>query len=333
MKSFLTFDYELFFGNESGSIEKCIIDPTNNLIDIAKKNSAKLIFYVDAGYLIALKNYSKKNLSLQKDLDLLNLQLENIIKSGHDIQLHIHPHWEDSIYDGNKWVFDTSRYKLATFSQTEVLEICKSYKKVLAQYTNEDNIFAYRAGGWCIQPFNKIKEGLKQNNIWLDSTIYKGGLNLSENKGFDFTKSPSKEFWRFEDDPLEERGEGYFLELPISSSRVSPINYWKIALNKFFPRKIHESIGDGKSLGSGSSQTIQLLTKYTNQPVFLDGIKSINLNRAYKNYERQNQPYFTAIGHPKAMSSYSFNKMSKLLQIKNAKFVTYNNIKEELLSI
>jgi hypothetical protein len=331
MKSFLTFDYELFFGNNPGTTEKCIIEPTNQLIHIAAKTNAKMIFFVDAGYLKTLNKFSKNYQSLRKDLDLLNHQLETLVKLGHDIQLHIHPHWEDSHYDGERWVFDTSRYKLSSFKDMEVIEICSSYKQTLNQFS--DDVFAFRAGGWCIQPFDKIKTGLKENNIWLDSTIYKDGINLSENKGFDFTHSPSKEYWHFENDPLVETRYGYFLELPISSSKISPVDYWKIAFNKFFPRKKHESIGDGNSLSSGSSQTIKLLTNYTNQPVFLDGIKSNNLIRAYKNHERHTYSYFTAIGHPKAMSSYSFNNMSKLLQIKNGRFVTYTNIKEELLSI
>jgi len=44
MKTFITFDYELFFGKESGSAEKCIIKPVNILREIAKKRNTKFIF-------------------------------------------------------------------------------------------------------------------------------------------------------------------------------------------------------------------------------------------------------------------------------------------------
>ena len=55
MQIHLTFDYELFFGSSSGSVDNCIIKPTQRLIDIAKIHDITLVFYVDAGYLFQLK--------------------------------------------------------------------------------------------------------------------------------------------------------------------------------------------------------------------------------------------------------------------------------------
>ena len=51
----ISFDYELFFGSVSGSAKKCIIEPTQKLIDIASKYHVPFIFFVDAGYLVQLK--------------------------------------------------------------------------------------------------------------------------------------------------------------------------------------------------------------------------------------------------------------------------------------
>ena len=55
MKIFLTYDYELFFGDPTGSVEKCIIEPTQRLLEIAKRTGARYTFFIDVGYLKQLE--------------------------------------------------------------------------------------------------------------------------------------------------------------------------------------------------------------------------------------------------------------------------------------
>ena len=43
-------DYELFF-HKSGSIEKCLFEPTDLLLDFADELGMKVTFFVDAGML------------------------------------------------------------------------------------------------------------------------------------------------------------------------------------------------------------------------------------------------------------------------------------------
>ena len=39
-----TFDYELFLGHRSGSVENCMILPTKKLLEVLKKYRAKVLF-------------------------------------------------------------------------------------------------------------------------------------------------------------------------------------------------------------------------------------------------------------------------------------------------
>ena len=55
---FVTFDYELFFGVQTGTAENCLLDPTNRLIQMAEKYQARFTFFVDVLYLMKLKEYS-----------------------------------------------------------------------------------------------------------------------------------------------------------------------------------------------------------------------------------------------------------------------------------
>ena len=61
MNIYITLDYELFFGKESGDIDDCIIRPTNELLKIVNPYNIKLVFFVDVGYLIKLNEYRTSN--------------------------------------------------------------------------------------------------------------------------------------------------------------------------------------------------------------------------------------------------------------------------------
>ena len=78
MDIFLTFDYELYFGKQSGTAVKCILEPTNRLIEIAEKHSVKMNFFIDCGYLIALKKNCEKYSVLENDYSSIVLQIKRL---------------------------------------------------------------------------------------------------------------------------------------------------------------------------------------------------------------------------------------------------------------
>jgi len=318
MRVIITFDYELFFGKKSGTLENCILKPTQQLINLGKKYNVNFVFFVDSGYIIKLKEFKKKFNNLEKDYYNLIKQIEMLNSLGHDIQLHIHPHWEDSYYDGNKWIFNTSRYRLHSFSEKEIDEIVFNYKKVLTDIVG-DNIFAFRAGGWSIQPFIKIKNALKKNNIWLDSTVFYGGYNKSDTHFINFKRAPFKDCWKFEDDILEENNNGFFTEIPITSWYYSPLFFWKFAYTKKFNSNEHKIYGDGVPVGASKKDILKMLMKGAYAPVSTDGYKSILLQKAFNYYKNKNFKYFVTIGHPKALSEFSLRKLDEFV---------FNNIKK-----
>ena len=324
-KIFITLDYELFFGSQSGTQYKSIIDPTNRLLTLLDKYDIKASFFIDSGYLIKLDEYRKKYDVLEKDYQEIVQHIKKLDKNGHDIQLHIHPHWKDSLYDGTKWVIDTSRYRLHQFDKKEIDDIVYRYKKVLTDIVG-NKVFSFRAGGWCIQPFDKLKNALKRHNIWLDSTLFENGKNESLTHFFDFSNTPTKTSWRFENDPTKEDKNGFFTEIPISSYRTSPLFFWKFAFYKKFGGEKFKPFGDGKAASSGSKfDKLRMLTQYTNIVVSIDGYKSSLLDRAYRDFLKKNDHiHFIIIGHPKAMSRYSLEKLEEfILNNRNKNFTTY----------
>ncbi len=174
MQVFLTFDYELFFGAKTGTVEKCLIEPTEQLMDIAQKNGIPLTFFVDIGYILALKRFVSSFPNLQHDLHVVEAQLERMNRLGHSIQLHIHPHWEKAVYDGDQWIIRAEGcYKLSDFEQVEAERIVRLYYQALSVYSAR-KLNTFRAGGWCIQPFSQVKEVFKELGITQDTTVFPG---------------------------------------------------------------------------------------------------------------------------------------------------------------
>jgi len=324
MNVYFTFDYELFFGSNTGTALNGIVKPTNELITIASQHNVKFTFFVDSGYLIKLIEYKDKYEYVQKEYDLVFSQIKQLDKLGHSIQLHIHPHWEDSYFNGKKWIIDTSRYRLHQFNEDEIEDIVYRYKKVLTDIIG-DKVFAYRAGGWCIQPFDKISKALKKNNIWLDSTVFYGGENLSQTHFYDFKNAPKKDMWHFENDSIVEETEGFFTEVPISSIKLNPLFFWRFALTKKIASDLHKIYGDGKPVGASKKDILKMLVKSTYSCVSCDGYKSKLLEKSYSVYQKSGNKNFVIIGHPKAQTTFSLKNIKFFLS-KYKKAKAFNKV-------
>lgn len=197
----------MFFGDPTGSVEKCIIEPTNHLRQISKETGAKMVFFVDVGYLKKLQEFKYSNAKVQHEYDLVHNQINDLVAEGHDCQLHIHPHWEDCTHDGVQWNMVVDRYKLVDFSEKAIIDIVLEYKLILQNITKKP-VTSYRAGGWCLQPFSKIQKAFSKAGLKIDSTVFPGGENKKGNYFYDFKTTPNKDKWQFSNDLCIEDVEG-----------------------------------------------------------------------------------------------------------------------------
>jgi hypothetical protein len=325
MKIYITLDYEIYFGENHGTVEKCIIYPTNELIKIAENHGVRFVFFVDIGFIIKLNEFRKKYPELEKDYLAITNQVKYLSDTGHDIQLHIHPHWEDSFYNGNKWIIDVKRYKLSDFNDTKIHTIVSNYKAALFAITKKP-IFAFRAGGWCIQPFDKLKSTFIENGITLDSSVFRNGKFESKEYAYDFTGAPDKDIYTFENDVNIEQKNGTFTELPISSIKNSPLFFWTLFLLGRKNPYLHKPLGDGRAMPAPGYRK-KLLTQFTNNPVSVDGYNATLLQRALNRLLGKNKKHMVIIGHPKALSRLSLQKIESFV-IKNKdqhQFTTFSN--------
>lgn len=332
MKLFLTYDYELFFGTPTGSVEKCIIEPTNYLRGIAERTGIKMVFFIDTGYLKQLERFKDQFPLVKHEHELVQTQIQQLVQEGHDCQLHIHPHWEDSYHDGSGWKMITNRYKLDDFSDTEIDEIIVEYASILHRWTGK-KIHSYRAGGWCLQPFKRIEKSFSKIGIKIDSTVFPGGKFTAGNYYYDFTNAPNLSKWRFQTNLCEVSENGEFWEYPISNFNYSPLFFWKLfALGRLQPH-LHKPMGDGYPMPSpGLRKT--MLTKGKNLSASVDGYFVTKLNQVVKHNLQKGFEETIILGHPKACTRFALKKLESFIRANKNKhtFSTFSDIEPELCS-
>ena len=187
----LSYDYELFFGDRSGTVQKSLIEPTNQLLDAMDSVGFKGNFFID-WQMIKYLSMEDDN-RCKQDYDAIVNQLKDIVHRGHRIELHIHPHWVDAKYNGDgTWNFNEfEHYSLNSFTKDEITEMFVGGTNLLESIAREVEpdykIVAFRAGGWAVQPFDMLKEGFIKAGIKVEASVavgvYTKSLEKTNKKG------------------------------------------------------------------------------------------------------------------------------------------------------
>lgn len=300
-----------------------MLEPTHELMRLCEGKDVFLTFFVDVGYLIQAEKYPE----LKEELEEVKAQIESMISKGHDVQLHIHPHWEKSSWENNRWNFGTeTHYKLSDFSRDEAADMVRRYKSYLEELIGR-KVSVFRAGGWCIQPFEHIKDVFEETGIRFDSTVIPGDFLETASYAVDFRTAPMKSRYRFQSDVLIEDENGIFTEFPIGSMRYSPLFYWRLyILGRMFPSQ-HKMVGDGQFLSQGGRKK-RKLTQFTIGHVSSDGYYASKLEAALNKYENLNFQDLVVIGHPKGNTLYSVKKLEQFIDKhhKNHLFISFQQV-------
>ena len=327
MNILLTFDYELFFGSRSGTIDKCLIQPTERLIKLTNKYDVRMTFFLDAGFLWKLVQEASFHKSLEDDMNAVRNQIRAIIESGNDVQFHVHPHWEQSFFSDKTWnVITDGCYKLSDFSTENIDDILERYCAAFHQFTGQHPT-AFRAGGWCVQPFLLVADKLKSLGISYDSSVMPGIAFQSAHYSFDFRNAPDKGCYRFDKDVCEEYAKGSFTEIPISVMLYSPWFYWRLyILGRLFPSR-HKMVGDGNFVPQPGRKKQSLTSAMLNH-VSADGYFASKLQAYHDIASKKRRTHSVVIGHPKSMTEFSFEKLEQFISANRNKhrFITFRDL-------
>ena len=248
----LTIDYELF-GNGSGCLKHCVLNPTSQCLSTLDPFKAPLSFFVDATEFQAISEVHKEG--HYPAYPKIEAQLSDACNTDHNLQLHLHPQWLSARYKDPDWELDFSKWRIGNLSQQDVdvsIENGLAYLRSLlgSNYDPQQHLIAYRAGGWAIQPSDKIIPALQSHGIQIDTTVAPGMLNPAKGDWFDFRNSPKLPFWQCDRDVLQTSESG-ICEVPIATEKVGYTKRFK-ALREHrqtpsLPNDCHGSYGGPNS--------------------------------------------------------------------------------------
>lgn len=319
----ITFDYELFLGINSGTVDNCIIRPTNLIIDLLEKQHiTKALFFVDTTYIMRL--VERREEKALRDYRQIYEQLCHLLKKGHLILPHIHPHWLDAIYHSstNQWELRSiEKYRFHHIDEQtrdELFAFSMSFIQGLQEKTGITYaIDGYRAGGWCLQPFSDFSSLFKKYGIGYDFSVLKNFKNTSPEIYYNYTKMPRKAIYRFSESIEQEDHQGPFKEFSISYIEISNRLVHRL-FSKWLAILGITNLGDGVSVKKTEEQVIKesedrLDPKATGhlEMVSIELLKTTKL-AAYKKLIHYNT-FTHFISHPKMLSSHNLNSFARLL--------------------
>lgn len=301
MRIHLTLDYELFLGDNTGSVAKCLIEPMDALSVVLKRKGVKLTLFVDCAYLLKMQSLTQYN-AINKDIKDVCNHLERLSKEGHELQFHFHPQWLYSDYSDKGWRMDLDHYKLSDMEE-DYLHSSFSDSLALLRNIASNEVCAFRAGGYSIQTYPNVKDLFFSNGITIDSSVMPGGVILEQKHFYDFRKAPKKGCWKFSDDVIIEDENGGFMELPITTEVPSTVFHYLLKKKKLTKSHAGNRIwGDGRSIDLAVSTTQRMkdqVSKFFRPCIFVATIDNVMSENLAEMYRHNKGDYFTVIGHPK----------------------------------
>lgn len=323
MNIFITLDYELFLGRETGTVKNCLVLPTMDLLGILSETNTKVSYMVDGAYLHRLHELKEKYVQIQKDYDTVLDNLREIKKQGHSIQYHFHPQWLFSQYeDGKGWNLDFEHYKLSDVPQDKLRGAFKKGIEII-NLTTGSRPCAFRAGGFSLCSFDTYGSLFEDNGIELDSSVLVGSSINSKFQVYNYKNAPAKSLYYFYNDICKEVCESdnrKFIEMPISNSEpMLSIKYLLIKRKMAAEQEPVKKYGDGL----GVTSELSFVQRYKEQiGKFLgtmrlggsiDGVLSSALWRVYEDCKKHGYRNMVLLGHPKLTTDKSLGNVRRFI--------------------
>jgi hypothetical protein len=321
-------------------VEKCMVEPTHELAEILDINNSKMTVFWDILHYYRLTELENDYPNLKIDKKLIDEQISFLISKGHDIQLHLHPHWIDAVHDDGGWKFKYDRFNIHALSEDEnpekidtirgCITISKQLmEKEIRKYLPGYNVTTFRAGGYLIEPFVKLKKAFENNNIYVDSSILPGLTNNNLINGYDFRNYPEQTYYYFKNTPSEYNKDGRFTEIPVTTLSIPVFKNMLFTLIRRLKYPDLESgrIGTGsaeslnKSKNSKMKKILTILTKPKLSAFTTDGNFAERFNYMCEKVENNS----TMILHPKLLNRHTLNILREKLKNNDMKFISINN--------
>lgn len=238
-----TIDYEIY-GNGKGSLMELVYEPAQRLKEIFQRRHRCFVIFIEVAELemIEIKGTDPA-------INLIRNQIREFYNDGFELGLHIHPQWYNAQYEKGKWRLDYNEYNLCMLPHERIVQIVNRSLTYLRNVLNLSDFtpLSFRAGNWLFQPTEKLASVLSDQGIKIDSSVFKGGLQLQHK--LDYRPAlKNGYYWKFTDDVTLSDSRGTLLEIPIYTQMVL---FWRMCTTKRISMQRKVNSGDyygGKSL-------------------------------------------------------------------------------------
>lgn len=315
MRGFITLDYELSMGRITGTPEMCLVEPMEHLTAMTDKYGIKMNVFVDAAYLLQMHKLKDQYPQLQKDFNTVSSHIRKLDAEGHAIQLHLHPQWLYSAFNGKEWNLDVDHYKLSDMPLGEQKQLIVEGTSLLNSLITR-KVTAFRAGGYSVENFSDLYSTFLSAGVTIDTSVLRGEYASGKYQTYDYLRVPDKTTWKFNKNHKQEDILGRMTEYPISTIVLPAVRY---LLNKKASHKELSNItssrqkwGNGVGIGYPGNKYQVLMKKvrmfFGNKSICATLEGAAYLEKVYKHtslYYKGDD--FVIIGHPKAISPYSID--------------------------
>jgi hypothetical protein len=173
-----TSDHEIH-GSGRGDPRELMVEPTDRMLRQFDAHGAKLTIFADAAEILRFKDYAEREGRDRFHYHAIVEQLQRALRTGHDVQLHLHSAYFNARLVGDCWEQDYSEYDLANLPLERVSSMIRQGKafleEVLRPIKPDYRCIAFRAANWSMHPSRNLSRALVENGLCIDSSVFKHG--------------------------------------------------------------------------------------------------------------------------------------------------------------
>lgn len=332
LKLLLTFDYELPLGGIVKSYQHSLFDPTDRLLELLEKLKVPAVFFADILSYVKFGEWNETGFA-----KAFKNQMQKALTAGHDVQLHLHPHWLESTFTNGKvspspkykmgdFANEANQYNINTIVELGVNELTNIGRSASLNY----HCMAFRAGGYNFVPHaDKILSALYNNGIRFDSSISPGYFFRSNTSLVDYRDVPNMPNWYLSSDgdfSKSDVNKNTLFEIPIASKPKGLFEMpTSFKLKKYAGRAVenrgpmihsNESVSKRDKVRQLFSSRMLTVDNHTFSPDYLMKILDYNVNK----YSNHDEIILSLIGHPKSMDKYHYFLLSEFVRLASKKY-------------
>ena len=219
-----TLDYEIY-GDGTGALADLVFEPAARLKELFDRRKLRFVNFVEVAEFEKIEEQGS-----DLSIDRVKEQIREMHRDGYEIALHLHPQWCNARYENGGWLLDLSEYNLCKLPEARISSIVSRSLDYLRDALAAPGFtpISFRAGNWLFQPTQVAAGVLREHGIWIDSSVFKGGLQ--HNHGLDYRPAlRNGQYWTFHADVNQPDPEGVMMEVPIHAEMVP---FWRMATSK-----------------------------------------------------------------------------------------------------